>query len=64
MEYFPYPSWFYIVTCVAALVIGIGIRRYLDRKKMRENERQKKELEDYKKAQKRFKKQMKKAKKK
>lgn len=63
-EYFPFPAWFYIATCVVALIIGVGIRKYLDRKAARQREKERQEMENYKKQQKRFKKQMKKAKKK
>lgn len=61
MDYFPFPAWFYIMTCAVALVIGIGIRVLLTRRERRKGEELKKERQELKKQQKRNRKQMKKA---
>ena len=62
MYIFGVPAWFFLAVAVVSLFLGIGLRRYLDYRKVRAEQMHREELKELKKQLKRNKKHAKKSK--
>ena len=62
MYIFGVPAWFFLAVAVVSLFLGVGLRRYLDYRKVRAEQMHRDELKELKKQLKRSKKHAKKTK--